>query len=227
MDNIEAIRRVPIFSQLNDEDLKKILSITIEKKYKKGSIIFMEGDKGEAFYFIKKGKVKIYKSSKDGKELILNIFRDDDVFAEVTIFNDVNYPATAEVIEDTVVGVIINSKLEKLIKVNPELGLNLIKILSKRLYNAQLKLKQIAHDDTYSRTAGVLIKLIESYGYEKDDNIELKFELSRQELANMIGATRETVSRILSQFKKESSIDISGKKIVIKDIKKLEKWLEE
>jgi CRP/FNR family transcriptional regulator len=224
-DSFEVLRRVPIFSQLKDEDLEKIMSITIEKKYNKGSIIFMEGDKGEAFYFIKSGKIKIYRSSKDGKELILNIYGKNNVFAEVTIFNDVSYPATAEVIEDAVVGMILNSDLEKLIKVNSELGLNLIKVLNKRLYNAQLKLKQIALNDTYSRTAQAIIRLAEEHGKNKSEGVELKLELSRQELANMIGTARETVSRILSQFKKEGAIEISRKRIVIKDIKKLKSWL--
>ncbi|MDK2918276.1 MAG: family transcriptional regulator, cyclic receptor protein [Candidatus Petromonas sp.] len=224
-DSFEVLRRVPIFSQLKDEDLEKIMSITIEKKYNKGSIIFMEGDKGEAFYFIKSGKIKIYRSSKDGKELILNIYGKNNVFAEVTIFNDVSYPATAEVIEDAVVGMILNSDLEKLIKVNSELGLNLIKVLNKRLYNAQLKLKQIALNDTYSRTAQAIIRLAEEHGKNKSEGVELKLELSRQELANMIGTARETVSRILSQFKKEGAIEISRKRIVIKDIRKLKSWL--
>ncbi|WP_432664565.1 Crp/Fnr family transcriptional regulator [Wukongibacter baidiensis] len=225
MDNIEALKKVPIFSQLKDDDLNKILSITIQKKYKKGSVIFMEGDKGEAFYFIKSGKIKISKSSKDGKELILNIYGENHVFAEVTIFNDISYPATAEVIEDAVVGVIRNYDLEKLIKSNTELGFNLIKILSKRLFNAQMKLKQLALNDTYSRTADTLIRLSKNVGIERNGQIEFDLDLSRQELANMIGTARETVSRILSRFKKEGSIDISGKKMVIKDIEKLESWL--
>ncbi len=225
MTSIEALKKVPIFSQLKEEDLEKILSITNMKQYKKGSVIFMEGDKGEAFYFIKSGKIKISKSSKDGKELILNIYGENHVFAEVTIFNDISYPATAEVLEDATVGVIRNGDLEKLIKYNAEMGLNLIKILSKRLFNAQMKLKQLALNDTYSRTADTLIRLSQNLAMERNGQIEFNLELSRQELANMIGTARETVSRVLSRFKKEGSINIIGKKIVIKDIEKLKSWL--
>lgn len=225
MGSIYALKKVPIFSQLKQEDLKKILSITFEKKFKKGSIIFMEGDKGEGFYFIKSGKIKISKSSKDGKELILNIYGENHVFAEVTIFNDISYPATAEVLEDASVGVIRNSDLEKLIKSNADLGLNLIKILNKRLFDAQMKLKQLALNDTYSRTADTLIRLSKNHGVYRNGHLEFDLELSRQELANMIGTARETVSRVLSRFKKEGSIGIQGKKIVIKDIDKLKSWL--
>jgi len=225
MNNIETLKKAPIFSQLKEEDLQKILSITIEKRYKKGSIVFMEGDRGEAFYFIKSGKIKISKSSKDGKELILNIYGKNHVFAEVTIFNDISYPATAEVLEDAELGVILNNDLEKLIKSNADLGLNLIKVLSKRLFDAQMKLKQIALNDTYSRTAHTLLRLSKNLGIEGNGRIEFDLDLSRQELANMIGTARETVSRILSRFKKEGSIDISGKKIIITDIEKLKSWL--
>jgi CRP/FNR family transcriptional regulator len=80
-------------------------------------------------------------------------------------------------------------------------------------------------NDTYSRTAQAIIRLAEEHGKNKSEGVELKLELSRQELANMIGTARETVSRILSQFKKEGAIEISGKRIVIKDIKKLKSWL--
>lgn len=226
MGNFEALKKVPMFSQLNDRDLEKILSITLEKKFKRGSLIFMEGEQGEASYYIKSGKVKIYKTSREGKELILNIYGKNDFFAEVTILNDVPYPATAEVLEDTIVGVIMNKELEKLLKDNSDMGLNLIKILSKRLYSAQVKLKQVALNDTYSRTAEAILRLSQSHGINKNNgDIEVKLELSRQELANMIGTARETVSRILSQFKKEEAILISGKKIIVKDIEKLKSWL--
>ncbi|KXG74331.1 Crp/Fnr family transcriptional regulator [Thermotalea metallivorans] len=224
--NIELLKHIPLFSQLNDKSLEKIASITVEKKYRKGTIIFMEGDPGEAIFFIKSGKVKISKTSSDGRELILNIYGSGDVFAEVTIFNDVKYPATAEVVEDAVIGVVMNRELEELVKGDADLALQIIKILNKRLYMAQMKLKQMALSDTYVRTAQMIIKLAQEHGVEKNSVIELKLELSRQELANMIGTARETVSRALSQFKKEGSIDISGKKIIVKNIKKLKAWVQ-
>ncbi|RKD26541.1 transcriptional regulator, Crp/Fnr family [Caminicella sporogenes DSM 14501] len=221
MNSIDTLRKVPFFSKLDTKDLQKILSITIEKKFKKGSIIFMEGDKGNAFYFIKSGKVKIYKTSKEGKDLILGIFGNGNVFAEVTIFNDINYPATAEVIEDAIIGIIRNEDLEKLIKNNSDMSLNLIKVLSKRLYKAQSKLKQIALDNAFHRAVEVLINLYETSGNQNSENFEIKLEISREELGNMIGTSRETVSRILSNLKKDDIIDVSGRKIIIKNIEKL------
>ncbi|WZL74610.1 Crp/Fnr family transcriptional regulator [Clostridiaceae bacterium 35-E11] len=224
--NLELLKHIPIFAQLEKSFLEELASITVEKRYRKGTIIFMEGDRGEALYLIKSGKVKILKNSTDGRELILNIYGSGDVFAEVTLFNEVNYPATAEVIEDATIGVMMNRDVEELVKHNAELALQIIKVLNKRLYMAQMKLKQMALSDTYVRTAQMMMKLAHEHGVEKNGVMELKLALSRQELANMIGTTRETVSRALSQFKKEGSIEIKGKKIIIKDIEKLKNWIE-
>lgn len=222
--NIEILKKAPVFSDLSNEDLEKISGVTIEKNLRKGTIIFMEGDKGEAFYFIKSGKVKVYKTTSDGRELIFAILSEGDVFAEVTLFNDVNYPAGTEVLEDACVGIIRNEDLENLIRNNSEIALHIIKVFSKKLFSSQQKVKELALGDTFTRTAQTIIKLAQSSGVRTDEGIELNLNISRQELANLIGTARETVSRALSQFKKEGSINIDRKKVIIKDMEKLQAW---
>lgn len=224
--DIDILKKAPVFSDLSDKDLEQISSVTIVKNLRKGTIIFMEGDRGEAFYFIKHGKVKVYKTTPDGRELIFAILSDGDVFAEVALFNDVAYPAGAEVLEDSCIGMIRNEDLENLIKKNAEIALHIIKVFSKKLYNSQQKVKELALGDTYTRTAQTIIKLAQNNGKQTTEGIELQLDLSRQDLANLIGTARETVSRALSQFKKEGSIDIDRKKIVIKDMQKLKGWTQ-
>lgn len=223
---VPILKKLPFFTNLQESDLLKINEITIQRNYRKGSIIFMEGDTGEAFYFIKSGKVKIYKTSPDGRELIFAILSEGDVFAEVTLFNDINYPASAEVMEDASLGMIKNQDLEGVISKNAELALAIIKVLSRKLFNSQQKVKELALGDTFMRTAQTIIKLAEEHGKKTDEGLEVKLDISRQELANMIGTARETVSRALSQFKKEGSVDISGKKIIVKDMQKLKSWIQ-
>ncbi|MBM7615223.1 Crp/Fnr family transcriptional regulator [Alkaliphilus hydrothermalis] len=222
----DVLRKIPVFASLEDKNLEAIRGITINRKMRKGTIIFMEGDQGEAFYFIKSGKVKIFKTTPDGRELIFTVLGEGDVFAEVTLFNDMNYPASAEILEDAEVGMIRNKDLEDLVSNNSEIALRMIKIFSKKLFSAQQKVKELALGDTYMRTAQMILKLAKEHGREIDGVIEVKLSLSRQELANMIGTARETVSRALSQFKKEGSIDISGKKIIVRDIEKLKGWIQ-
>jgi len=225
-EDINILKKAPVFGDLNDDHLEQIGNVTIEKNLRKGTIIFMEGDKGEAFYFIKSGKVKIYKTTPDGRELIFAILSDGDVFAEVALFNDVAYPAGAEVLEDSCIGMIRNEDLEDLIKKNSDIALHVIKVFSKKLYSSQQKVKELALGDTYARTAQTIIKLAQSNGKETSEGIELQLNLSRQDLANLIGTARETVSRALSQFKKEGSINIDRKKIIIKDMEKLKGWTQ-
>ncbi|MCC5910819.1 MAG: Crp/Fnr family transcriptional regulator [Clostridiaceae bacterium] len=227
MKNIEGeiLRKIPAFSKLGQTDLEKISNITIEKNFKKGNLIFMEGEPGEAFYFVKSGKIKVYKTAPDGREHIFTMLSEGDVFAEVTLFNDIPYPASTEVLEDTVVGMIKNEDLEELIIQNAEIALQIIKVFSKKLFSSQQKVKELALGDTYTRIAKTLIDFSEDEGVTTNEGVEIKLHLSRQDLANMIGTARETVSRALSQFKKEGSIDIEGKRIIIKDMKKLKSWM--
>lgn len=224
--DIDILRKVPVFSELSDEDLEQISSVTIEKTVRKGTIIFMAGDKGDAFYFVKSGKVKVFKTTPDGRELIFTILNEGDVFAEVALFNDIDYPASTEVLEDARIGMIRNEDLENLIRNNSEIALHIIKVFSKKLYSSQQKVKELALGDTYARTARTIIQIAEDEGIRTPKGIEFELNLSRQELASLIGTARETVSRVLSQFRKEGSISIDKKKVTIKDMGKLESWTQ-
>lgn len=224
MTKYDYLKQISIFTQLAEEFLQKIDSISIIRTYTKGRIIFMEGEPGEAFFYIKSGLVKIYKVSSEGKEHILHILNEGHVFAEVTLFNNTAYPATAEVLEDAQIGIIKNSDLEKLIAENPMLSLELIKYLNNRLVEAQNKVRNLALYDTFGRTAQALVKLAEEHGKKTNEGIELDLGISRQELADIVGTTRETVIRVLAVFKKEKSIELEKSNIIIKRLDKIKQW---
>lgn len=224
MDNYGYLRQISIFSELEDEFLKKIHQISLLRKYGKGRIIFMEGESGDAFFYVRSGLVKITKLSGDGREHILHILNEGHIFAEVTLFCKTEYPATAEVLEEAEIGIIKNEDLEKVIMENPELSLQLIKYLNKRLVEAHVKIRNLALYDTYGRTAQALLKLAEDYGKKSSKGIELDLNISRQELANIVGTTRETVIRALAAFKKEHSIDIDRNTITIINLERVREW---
>ena len=223
---IDILKKIPAYSELDDKDIESIAKITISKSLKKGEIVFMEGDPGNAFYFIKSGKVKIYKTTADGREHIFTILSEGGVFAEVALFGDIKYPATAEILEDANIGMIKNEDLEELIRNNVEIALQIIKVFSRKLYLSQQKVKELALSDTYDRLARTLIGFAKDHGVKTHRGIEIKLNISRQELGNMVGTARETVSRSLSQFRKEGSIDLEARKIIIKDMKKLQEWIQ-
>ena len=224
MKDYEMLKRLTVFSGLSVEDLEKITEISIERRYKKNMMVFMEGEPGDAFYYVKSGKVKIYRSYEDGREHIVHILGEGDVFGEATLFSGIAYPASASVYEDSVIGVIKNSDLEKLISQSPGLSLKIIKLLASKLVQAQHKIRDLTFNDVFSRTAAQLLKLADDHGKQTDEGIKINIPLSRQELADMAGTTRETVSRVLSKFRKEKFITEQDDRIVILNFEKLRSW---
>ncbi|SFL60135.1 Crp/Fnr family transcriptional regulator [Pelosinus propionicus] len=215
----EYLREIPVFSKLPENQLEIIHNHTIERRFRKGMIVFHEGDAGEGFHYVKSGKVKVLRTSDDGREHIIKILGAGEIFAEVLMFNNQPYPATAVAVEPSCIGIIRNVDLEQLVLTNNELALQLIKALSQRLIYAQQKIKNLALNDVMSRTIEVLLRLSQEQGDIKDNGIiELALDLSRQDLANLVGTTRETVTRTLSSLKKDKYIDFDGQKIKILDV---------
>lgn len=221
----DYIKKIPLFCQITDEEIKEIEKITQERLYKKGKIIITEGNKGDSIFVIKSGKVKIYKTSVDGREIILDIKGEGSVFGEVVLFSNINYPATVEAIEDSYVYVLRNEDIEDVIRNNSDIALEMIKILNRRLSQAQKKLKAIALNDTYVRASQLILTLSEKYGKKVEGGLEIELKLTREELANLVGTSRETISRALSQFSKEKAIEVKGRKIKVVDNEKLKQWL--
>ncbi|AJQ29775.1 MULTISPECIES: Crp/Fnr family transcriptional regulator [Pelosinus] len=222
----EYLREIPVFSRLPEKQLEIIHNHTIERRFRKGMIIFLEGDTGEGFHYVKSGKVKVLRTSDDGREHIIKILGAGEIFAEVLMFNNRPYPATAVAVEPSCIGMIRNIDLEQLVLTNNELALQLIKALSQRLIYAQQKIKNLALNDVMSRTVEVLLRLSQEQGDIKDNGvIELALDLSRQDLANLVGTTRETVTRTLSSLKKDKFIDFDGQKIRILDVEYLRRLI--
>lgn len=226
MDAIQHLKKLPVFTELSDEQLVTINTITTERNYRKGTVIFMEGEPGEGFHFVKSGKVKIIKMTDDGREHIIHILGPGDLFAEVLLFNNRPYPATAIAGEDARVGIIKNSDLERLVLTNNALALQIIKALSQRLLYAQQKIKNLALNDVTARTAETLLRLGRQHGKQTANGLEITLDLSRQDLASLVGTTRETVTRTLSVLKKDGLIEFDGHQLIIINPQKLARLIQ-
>lgn len=225
MDRFAHLRRIPIFSGLDESDLEEINGVTRERWYRKGMVVFCEGEPGDGVFFIRRGKVKITKSSPDGRQYIVHILGPGDVFAEAVLFGDKPYPAAAEVIEDAEIGLVRNDDLERLIERHPGLGIRIIKMMAKRLVEAQERLRDMALEDAFSRTVSYLLCQAQREGKKGEGGIEIDLGLTRNDLASIIGATRETVSRILNDLKKARLISLYDQRVVIRDAEALRSYI--
>lgn len=221
----EYFAKIPLFHDLSPDELDSLSQLARIRNYKKNMIVFMEGEPGEALFFVISGKVKISKTTEDGREQILHLLQRGDVFAEVVLIDGGPYPATAEVIEMGQIGMLLNNDVENLVRSNPDIAIKLLKIMSKRLRMAQRQVRDLALKDTYGRLAGMLLMLGKEHGAETPEGVKIELPLSRQELANLIGTTRETVTRILGDFKKYKCIELEKQAILIIDQAKLKTWL--
>lgn len=225
-DNIvKYLKKIYLFAGLTDQELSEIAALCLERRYQKGRIIFVEGEPGDSIYFLKSGLIKVSKQDSDGREHTLHYVNPGDVFAEVVLFDAGGYPATAEVVEDSEVGLIRNSDMDRLLIKNPSLTLEMLKIMARRLRNAQQQIMELALKDTTRRLAGLLLKLAEDHGVVKDAGVLITLPLTNQELANLVGTSRETVNRILSELRRRKAISMDKQKGITVSKARLETWL--
>lgn len=212
---------VHIFKDLNEEELKAISSMTKESFYAKGNIIINEGDKIDNIYIIHKGKIKVYKINLDGKEQILYILKDGDTFGENSIFKEQKATFYAEAIDDVKLCLLSREDFIRIISRNPEIALKIMNYLLERLQNIESLVKDITTEDVKTRLLSMILRLADKEGIKSSDGIKLKFYLSREDIANLLGTTRETISRKLHELEDDGMIKfLSNREILLKDIEK-------
>lgn len=224
----DYLKSIPLFKSLTCSELELLSISAKERLYKKGQIVASEGNKRDFIYIIKKGKVKLYKSYSHEKSIILDIKGVNSILGSSTLFSDLQNSSTIMTIEDSLIYVFKTSDIESLVLNNSNLALDIIKILGQELTSSQDKIKSLALDDSYIKVIKLLLNLSKKYGTSISENsVKLDLILTRSEMADSIGVSRETVSRVLSQLTKENIIDIYEKKICIVDKSKLRMWLKQ
>lgn len=217
----KAIKELPFFSGLSEKDLKVITSSGREIKYKKGDIIFSDGDLCHAIYVVEEGEVKLYKLGDDGKEHILHFAEPGDTFGGAPIFlEDGRYPAYAEAKTDVKLLFIPKVMLLKLIKENFDITLKVLHSFSKYLNLLVEAVNELSLENVSKRVTKYLVKISKD-GMKTTEGIVIETKLTREELAAKLGTVREVLSRTLSFLNKKGLISIKDKKIIIPDIDKL------
>ncbi|MDF1611867.1 MAG: Crp/Fnr family transcriptional regulator [Stygiobacter sp.] len=220
MTSYEFLSKVPIFSELKKETLEKIEKIGQRKSYNKGEVILMEDDPGSALFIIISGKVKVARSSNDGKEVILSILNESDFFGEMAILDGQKRSATVSAIEPSEVFILQRNDFIDLLYAHPDISVALLQELTTRLRNADMKIKSLSLKDAEGKVATVILQIADDIGKIKHGKVEIEKLPLQQDLANMAGTSRETISRTLHSFAKKGLIEMDGNKLIIVDYEK-------
>lgn len=225
MNALMFLQRVSIFSGVNNDSLARIASITGEKSFSKKSIIFHEGDSGDTLYILKTGRVKISKITEDGREKTLTIMQPGNFFGEMAIFDNLPRSATAEVIDDgATVYTVAKRDFERIILEHPSIALQIMRDLTRRIRQVNQQVEDLAFKDVHERVASTLSQLSESEGKAIGSKVLINLKMTHQDLANMVGSSRETVTRALNRLQDEGVISIAHQQITINEPKALNRW---
>jgi CRP-like cAMP-binding protein len=208
-------RTHPLFRHLEEKELQEIMLSKITETYKRGSIVYREGNRMKGFYCVQSGIIKIYKTGFDGKEQIIRFAKPGDIFGYRSVVSNEPACTTTEVIEETVLCHIQTEMLLNLVKTNGNFAVELMKLTCKELGEANSYITDIAQKTVKERLAEILLHLYDEFG--EDAQGVLKISLTREELSNIVGTATESIIRLLSEFKSLGHIEINGRKIKILD----------
>jgi CRP-like cAMP-binding protein len=215
MDDRELLRTVPIFSELTDADIASLARLSSRRSYPKDTVVFFENEEGDFFFSIVTGRIKVTILGDDGREVILSILGPGDFFGEMALLDNEPRSATAIAVEDSELLSLHRHDFQSVLADNRSIMAALIKILAARIRRANHQISTLALLDVYGRVARVIVDMARDEGRRlKDGRIAFR-RATHQEIANRIGTTRETVTRMLKDLERQGMIHIEGREIVV------------
>jgi CRP/FNR family transcriptional regulator len=222
---LEILRRVQIFSGLTETELQFLAERAVPRDYRKGEILFTEGDPCAGLFVIESGQVRIFKSSPNGREQVLAVEGPGSSVAELPLFDGGTYPASTAALNDAKVYFISKQDFHSLCLVHPQVPLKVLKVVGGRLRKLVGIIEELSFTTVRSRLISLLVRRAKA-GKKTRKGIEIELPPSNQELASEIGTVRELVSRNLSRLQAEDLINMEGKTVTIPDVQRLQAELE-
>jgi CRP/FNR family transcriptional regulator, cyclic AMP receptor protein len=211
---VDMIRRIPLFSTLTDEEFNKLDHIFITRAYRKNQVIFLEEETGHYMYLVLSGKVKVCKSGPSGKETILAIHRAGDFFGEMSLLDGKTSPATVSAIEDSKIISVSGADFHKYLMHNEKVLLQIINVLCSRLRQVwQTQSQSSSAADAKIRMG--IYNLAQKHGIRDARGIIIDLKITHQELAEMVGTSRETVTRALARLREDNIIEIIDRRMTL------------
>jgi CRP/FNR family cyclic AMP-dependent transcriptional regulator len=215
-DKVWYLRQTRLFDRLDEADLRRLAALSEMREYPRGEVILDADHDPDRIYFVKTGRVKISTYSAEGKEQILALLEPGDLFGALV---PPEPPGTTrvEAFAQSIVCALDRTVFEDVIKKAPEVALQVIRVLARRLRAAETEIEDLALRDVPARVASLLLRVAEEYGERHDRGIRLAFRLTHQDLAHMVGSTRETVTAIMGRFRDNGLIAVEHKTVIVLD----------
>lgn len=204
----EALARLDVFAQLREETLQALAKITNLRHYRKDMFIFAEGESAEIFCFVYRGAVKVFKTTADGNEQTLHLLREGDLFAITGFVIAGDYPGTAQTLEDSYIGCIRNSALQSLARRDVDLAWAMLVFFGQRLTGTSRQVLDLGTRDAAGKLAAALLQLAHVEPGSPHPPVTVDMHLTHRELAQLIGTSRETVTRLLGDFRAGGAVEL-------------------
>jgi CRP/FNR family transcriptional regulator len=221
-----VLRRVPLFADLSDTEIKFLAERAVPRRYAPGEVIFTEGDDCPGLFVIESGNVRIFKTSAGGREQVLTIEKAGNSIAELPVFDGGNYPASASAVDEAQLLFVARQDFHSLCLVHPKVALKVLRVVGKRLRVLVGIIEELSFTTVRSRLISLLLRLAREQAPGVATGVEITLPASNQELAAHIGTVRELVSRNLSRLQAEGLIRMDGRTVIIARLSALQEQLQ-
>ncbi|RJQ17694.1 MAG: Crp/Fnr family transcriptional regulator [Nitrospiraceae bacterium] len=210
----EFLKRTKIFSSLNDKEMEQIINKLLVKQFNKNETILHEEDTNEFMYLILLGKVKVVRTTEDGKEIILAVHQSGEFFGEMSMIDGKTTPASVITTENSLVAIISKTDFYSILFTQNKVVTNLLKIFCSRLRKCWDTIQLLNFNNAAQRTKMLFLMLADEYGRKTENGVTLNIKLTHQDIADMAGLTRETVTRVIDKLQRNKEITILENKYI-------------
>jgi CRP/FNR family cyclic AMP-dependent transcriptional regulator len=219
--DIEVVRKAPLFAGLDDESTSALLKFMKPRSLRRGTVLFREGDAGDELYIIATGKVKIGRESSDGRENLLSVAGPTEIIGELTLFAPGPRSSTVTAISQTELLSLRHEDLMTWLEGRPQAAMNLLRALALRLRKTNDTVGDLVFQDVPGRVAKALLDLADRFGQPAPDGVHVAHDLTQEELAQLVGASRETVNKALADFAQRGWLRLEARAVVLLDVDRL------
>jgi CRP/FNR family cyclic AMP-dependent transcriptional regulator len=218
-----VLRRAPLFEGLDEENARGLRRQMTEVHLTRGEHLFLEGQEGDRLYVVLDGKLKLTHAAADGRENLLSVLGPGEMFGELSLFDPRPRTSSASAVTDATLAALAHDALRPWLLDHPEVSMHMLQALARRLRRANDAQADLVFTDVPGRVAKNLLDLADRFGRQERDGLHVHHDLTQEELAQLVGASRETVNKALADFAARGWIQISARSVLILDVDRLRK----